>query len=245
MAYHESPLTGRNLMRFLFIAFIATSCLVPTPDKPSTPEVGASAGDANEKTDKPKIVVERFDKKADPILPPPPKAGLQGVDIVGHGLRITIYPPFQVGLTEDYVHGFIERDEEGGIILSWWDVTHPGNDRTSGMAGLHNAGVAVHPVPESTEIIKTTLPWPNGESGVAYRRGTTGSYVLLPTSLVDAGGMLTVSAGPADDGWSVEHNGQKTPLENRKLLHSADPAKGQPFDNSDTPYKPWGPLPMP
>jgi hypothetical protein len=76
---------------------------------------------------------------------------------------------------------------------------------------------------------------------VAYRRGETGSYVLLPPELIDAGGMLEVSAGPAEATWSMEVGGVRTPLESPKIVHSADPDAGPGFVMEGRPHKPWGP----
>lgn len=174
-------------------------------------------------------------------MPPPAPEGLQGVDVVGHGLRITVYPPFQISLADDFVANFTEEDASGGLIVSWWNVADPKVGGRTGFGALYNIGVAAHPAPEGAEIVRQERTWPNGKKGIAYRLGETGSYVLLPPELLDVGGMLTVATGPAEPVWSMEVDGVRTPLESPKIVHSADPAQGAPFVLDGKPHKPWGP----
>ena len=235
------------------LPLLLTACLVQPPS--DSAEDSTAKGSTTEETpavprdapdgQAPTVVVEDPEAKApDPIVPPPPAGGLQGVDLVGHGLRVTLYPPFQVALTDDFVPGYVEKDAEDGLILSWWNTSDRNVGGGMGMGGLHNAGVAVHPVPEGAATVQqTTLPWPDGTPGTAYRLGETGSYVLLPKELSAAGGMLTVTAGPSDASWAMEVDGARTPLESGKIVHSADPAKGAPFSIDGKPHKPWGPWP--
>lgn len=225
----------------------ATACLVPTkPKDTSEDQTAAPDTDAAPEAPPTHVVVEDPDAEPpDPIVPPAPAEGLKGVDVVGHGLRITLYPPFQVSRTDDFVAEFVEKGASNGLLLSWWDVSTPGVVSGSGMVGLYNAGVAVHPVPVGADtIVVSEGAWPNGDPGKRYRLGETGSYVLLPKELAEAGGMLTVQPGPAEPEWAMQApDGTRTPLEERKIVHSADPAAGPGFEISGNPHQPWGPWP--
>jgi len=230
------------------LALLLPACMVPTPPKDPA-DTPAQRADADQDEDTPEVQVqveERGKSVADPILPPPPPPDLQGIDVVGHGLRITMYPPFQVSLADDFVLDYGEKGATGGLILSWWNVADPKVGGRMGTGALYNAGAVIKPVPESDEtppIVEGRQAWPDGREGVTYRLGETGSYVILPPELKGAGGMLTVAPGPADPTWAVEVDGQRTPLERKKIMHSADPAEGPGFVLDGRPHQPWGPWP--
>ena len=223
------------------LACLLTGCLVQPPPK--------DAGDGGSKADKTASAAEKPDPKAkepepapERLMPPPPPEGLKGIDLVGHGLRVTMYPPFQISLADDFVPEFAEKGATNGLILSWWNASDPKAGGPMGTVGLYNAGAAVHPVPEGDPTIQEIeLAWPDGKKGVAYRLGETGSYVLLPPELLGAGGMLTVAPGPSDPVWAMEVDGVRTELVPKRIVHSADPAEGPGFVIDGNPHKPWGP----
>lgn len=226
----------RTLLPALLAALLPIGCMVPTPPKDTAADAPVA-----EAPDRPQAGPPSPPEPPDPFEPPPAPPGLKGVDVVGHGLRITLFPPFQVSLADDFVPGFVEKGASNGLILSWWNVADPKAGGGHGLSALYNAGVAVHPVPEGADIVQGTTTWPDGRTGVTYRLGETGSYVLLPPELTAAGGMMTVASGPPDPTWAMEVDGVRTPLESGKIVHSADPAEGPGFVIDGRPHKPWGP----
>ncbi|MFK7931704.1 MAG: hypothetical protein AB8H79_26230 [Myxococcota bacterium] len=212
----------------------AACSTTPAPSAPTdAPKVDepAKAAAKTPKAEKDTYIKEPYTPKASPVPVTP-------VAVAGYGLKIEINPPFQGAYMGTYVH---EENTEG-LILSWWDVTEM-SAGAHGHAGLNNIGVAVHPTDADAPIIKTKLPWPNGRLGVAYRRGETGSYVLLPEQMMELGGIGAVSAGPLDPSWAIEVDGKRTPFGPKQMLHSADPAKGPPFKLMEGFERPWGPWP--
>lgn len=217
----------------LAMAWLTAGC--PSPS--AAPTGGAPTTDAPDTDVKP-AQPKAEKKKPEPMVPPAAPVPVQSVAIVGYGLKIDVHPPFQAA----YMGVYVEDGNSEGLIVSWWDVTHPAAGRT-GHAGLYNLGVAVHDNPPDAPIVQTTLSWPDGRTGTAYRRGETGSFVLLPPELLEMGGVGQVSVGPEDQAWSIEVDGERTPFNKETMLHSHDPATGSLFSIERDPRKPWGPWP--
>lgn len=178
------------------------------------------------------------------LVPPPPPDDLQPVAIVGHGLRIRVYPPFQIAIVQDMLGNRPEGEQlsaDDDLIVSWWNVAEPGVGSFGGRGGLYNNRVMSEPVPDGQPtIIRSRVTREDGREVVVFRLGETGSWVELSEELADAGGMLTVERGPDDARWAIEAGGTVTPMEARRFVHSADPASGPGFDLSPNPHQPWG-----
>lgn len=209
------------------LTFLA-ACSTPPPEAPPAP-----APEPTPPVAPPAAEVERH-------LPPPAPEGLQPVDIVGHGLRISLHPPFQV----------ISLEQPGAapsgapsLIIAWWDVQDPHVGAARGKVGLYNSTVSARPIPEgAAEVRERNVPQ-GSKSVVRYQLGETGSFVDLHHTLRGAGGMLTVRPGPTEPIWSMEVDGARTPIESQKMVHSADPTKGPPFEITREIHRPWGPWP--
>ncbi|TVQ91046.1 MAG: hypothetical protein EA397_11160 [Deltaproteobacteria bacterium] len=157
------------------------------------------------------------------------------IQIVGHGLRVTVTPPFQAARMP---HLDPEGPEEA-LVISWWDTTAP-NAGLNGDAGLFNVRVVPGPSTED-DTIRTVF-----DSGVTkLRRGETGTEIQLPEDFTSLGGLGQVEPGPTDPDWWVEHDGERVPFPSGQLLHSEDPRAGAPFSFKTVPARPWGAWPEP
>lgn len=223
-------------MHSVLLLTFAACTEAPAPERPA-PEVPA-----------PQPPTPEASEPSTGIVPPPPPEGLAGVDVVGHGLRITMYPPFQLALVP--TPSFDPRapkpaeSEATPLILSWWDVSDPRVGSDGGRGGLVVSSVVAAPVPEGEPAIQRRLVTPpRGREVVRYQLGDSGSYVQLPVRLREHGGMFDLQPGPAEASWAIEVDGTRTPIPARTFVHSADPASGRPFDMSEKPHQPWGPWP--
>jgi len=220
-------------MQLIANLLLVFGCGSPAPEgPPPAPEpIAEDAEDAE-------------DAAPPPFTPPPVPEGLSGVDVVGYGLRITMHPPFQVSQVVDF-SPVPPKEGEDRLILSWWDVSDANVGKGAGRVGLHNASAVGLVVPEAgQEIIAGRVRRESDKSeAMTYRLGATGSYVRMPASFTEAGGMLTVAPGPADASWALEVDGKRTPLKSKHIVHSADPASGAPFEMTTMPHQPWGPWP--
>ncbi|MEO0601779.1 MAG: hypothetical protein AAF211_10095 [Myxococcota bacterium] len=203
------------------LIWLTGACGNPDPTPPAEPEpVEAPAPDARR-------------------VPPAAPDGLVPVEVVGHGLRIRIHPPFQLGMMD------VPGDGTGPpLVLSWWDVSDPTVGALGGQGGLHNSIAMPGPSASGDATIrKVDHAARNGRTVVRYQLGETGSYVQLAPSLGGAGGMLTVEPGPAEAGWWIVEGGQRTAIELKTFVHSADPASGSAVEITRAPHQPWGPWP--
>ena len=211
-------------------------------EPPPVPNSHATSSQKSPAKSKSKAHPEPSPAPAPRWVPPPPAEGLQPVVLVGHGLRIRLYPPFQVARVRDVMGSAAPADtSDGDLIVSWWDVSAPEASRGIGVRGLFNSRVFARPVPDGDRTVQRRREAPiKGPEVVRYQLGSSGSWIDLSPKLDDAGGMLTVEPGPAEPRWVVEAGENSTTLQQRKFMQSADPSKGPGFELTATPSRPWG-----
>jgi hypothetical protein len=170
-----------------------------------------------------------------PLPPGVPWTG-EPIALIGHGIRLTLNPPFQAAWM-----GSMEG--EGSMVVAWWDVNAE-RAGVSGAAGLYNVAIHAAPVPEGSPAIRRTTTVHRGQTRYALQLGETGTLLELPEGHDALGGMGTVEPGPADPTWRVQV-GDAEPMSwpDRDMLHSWDPADGGPARFIQRPSRPWGPWP--
>ena len=171
-----------------------------------------------------------------PAGPLPPGADYTGepVALLGHGIRMSLNPPFQAAWM-----GSLEG--EGAMVVAWWDVDAERAGH-SGAAGLYNVSIQSAPVPDGEPTIRTTTVEHRGRTVHALQLGETGTLLQLPEGHNALGGMGSVAPGPAHAEWKVQV-GDDEPMSwpEYMMLHSWDPADGGPAKFIKQPTKPWGP----
>ena len=170
-----------------------------------------------------------------PLPPGVPSTG-EPIALTGHGIRLTLNPPFQAAWM-----GNLEG--EGAMVVAWWDVAAE-NAGHSGMAGLYNVSITTAPVPEGEPTMRQTTILKRDKTLYALQLGETGTLLQLPEGHNALGGMGTVEPGPAHPEWKVQvGDGEPMDWPGREMLHSWDPADGGPAKFDPKPNRPWGPWP--
>jgi hypothetical protein len=175
---------------------------------------------------------------AAPVPLPDGKAveGVPPVYLVGHGLRIQLHPPFQLARM-----GAAMGEHPDLVVWSWWDVNAEAAGK-SGRAGLYNVSlvpsdktVAAGPMVVDTETRRSrTLH--------LLRFGKGGPFLRLPEGHNALGGMGVAELGPPDPVWRFQvGDGPLLEWEDKLMVHSGDPAKGESVRFLVKPVKPWGP----
>lgn len=171
-------------------------------------------------------------------MPPGIPSATEPVALIGHGIRLTLNPPFQAAWMGN-------MEGEGAMVVAWWDV---GADKAGqmGSAGLYNVSISTAPVPEGEPAIQQTTVVKRGKTLHALQLGETGTLLQLPEGHNALGGMGSVEPGPAHPEWKVQvGSGEPLAWPDRDMLHSWDPADGGPAKFDERPNRPWGPWPAP